>query len=227
MLVVEPDGLTAPVHEWCAAAPHYPAGMRIGLTGGIASGKSAVAELLAAYGALVIDADVLAREVVAPGTLGLQAVLDRFGVGVLSEPGVLNRAALGAVVFADHAARRDLEAIVHPAVRRRAAEIERQAGPGVMVVHVIPLLVETHQAGDFDLVVVVDVDAETQLRRLMSRTGLSDADARARVSAQASREARIAAADVVIDNNGPREALAGQVRDLWARASSDGPRPAS
>src|SRR5215218_3743603 len=127
--------------------------LRVGLTGGIASGKSAVADELAAHGAVVVDADVLAREVVEPGTPGLAAVVERFGPSVLAEDGRLDRAGLGRLVFADGAARRDLERIIHPAVRARAAEIEQQAAADAVVVQVIPLLVETGQAKDFDLCV--------------------------------------------------------------------------
>ncbi|HEX8511207.1 MAG TPA: dephospho-CoA kinase [Propionibacteriaceae bacterium] len=190
--------------------------LRVGLTGGIASGKSRVAEQLAERGAVVIDADLLAREVVEPGTPGLSAVVRRFGEGVLSD-GRLDRGRLGALVFADPAARRDLEQIVHPAVRGRAAELERAAPAEAVVVHVIPLLVETGQAGDFDVVVVVDLDPATQLERLRLRNGLSEADAQARVAAQAAREQRLAVADVVLDNDGSPEDLTRQVDQLWTR----------
>ena len=139
--------------------------IRVGLTGGIASGKSLVAAELARLGAVVIDADVLAREVVEPGTPGLAAVVQRFGGEVL-DGDRLDRARLGAIVFADPEARRDLEQIIHPAVRARAAELERAAPPDAVVVHVIPLLVETGQQDDFDRVVVVDADPDTQLARL-------------------------------------------------------------
>ena len=142
--------------QGCVYAPHV-ARVRVGLTGGIASGKSLVAEELAARGAVIIDADVLAREVVEPGTDGLAAVVERFGAGVLTA-GRLDRARLGQIVFADPEARRDLERIVHPAVRARAAELERSAPSDAVVVHVIPLLVETGQQDRFDVVVVVDVD---------------------------------------------------------------------
>ncbi len=196
----------------------------VGLTGGIASGKSAVADRLAELGAVVIDADVLAREVVAPGTPGLEAIVRRFGTGILRPADAggaseLDRAALGAVVFADPDARRDLEAIVHPAVRARAVELTRAAPPGAVVVQVIPLLVETGQQGSFDVVVVVDVDPETQLRRLIARSGLSDDQARARIAAQATREQRLAAAGEVIDNTGSPAALRAAVDLLWHRLS--------
>jgi dephospho-CoA kinase len=190
--------------------------IRVGLTGGIASGKSLVAEELAKLGAAVIDADVLAREVVEPGTPGLAAVVARFGDAVLTD-GRLDRARLGALVFADPAARRDLERIIHPAVRARAAELERAAAEAgaAVVVHVIPLLVETGQADDFDRVVVVDVDPATQRERLLRRDGFTEAEADRRIAAQAAREDRLAAADVVLDNLGSVTQLKSQIRHLW------------
>jgi dephospho-CoA kinase len=188
--------------------------VRVGLTGGIASGKSLVADELAARGAVVIDADVLAREVVEPGTDGLAAVVERFGNGVLAA-GRLDRARLGQIVFADTAARRDLERIVHPAVRARAAELEGAAPPDAVVVQVIPLLVETGQQDKFDFVVVVDVDPATQLARLVARDGLDAADAQARLAAQASQEERRAVADVVIDNRRDVTDLKAQIGPLW------------
>lgn len=187
----------------------------VGLTGGIGSGKSTVAELLEARGAVVIDADRLAREVVEPGTPGLAAVVDRFGVDVLRADGALDRPALGRLVFADDAARRDLEAIVHPAVRARAAELTAAAPAAAVVVQVIPLLAETGQADAFDLVVVVDVDPEVQLARVRERDGLDAGQARARVRAQAGRAERLAVADVVIDNSGTPAELLAQVDRLW------------
>ena len=196
-----------------------PGVLLVGLTGGIASGKSAVADRLAERGAVVIDADLLAREVVAPGTPALAAILARFGRGILrpGEPAELDRAALGAVVFADPDARRDLERIVHPAVRARAAELTRSAPSGSIVVQVIPLLVETGQQDAFDVVVVVDVDPAVQLERLMARNGVSAEQARARIEAQAGREQRLEAADEVVDNNGSPAELTVAVDDLWAR----------
>jgi dephospho-CoA kinase len=188
--------------------------LRVGLTGGIASGKSTVAGELARRGALVIDADRLAREVVGPGTPELAMVAERFAGTVVD--GRLDRAKLAAVVFADPQARRDLEGIIHPAVRRRAAELEQSAPPGSVVVHVIPLLVETGQESDFDLCVVVDVDHETQLSRLLARDGMTLAEAEGRIGAQATREQRLAAADVVIDNNGSVTQLKEQIDDLWS-----------
>lgn len=187
----------------------------VGLTGGIAAGKTAVAELLRAHGAVIVDADVLAREVVEPGTPGLAAIVKRFGTDVLNEDGSLNRTALGAVVFADEAARADLNAIVHPLVRSLGAERIAAAPSGSLVVSVIPLLVETGQVDSFDVVVLVDCDEDVQLARLQSRNGLSLDDARARVAAQATRAQRRAAADIVFDNSGPAEELAPRVAKLW------------
>ena len=193
--------------------------VRVALTGGIASGKSMVAAELAARGAIVIDADVLAREVVEPGTSALAAVIDRFGAQILKD-GRLDRALLAQIIFADPLARRDLERIVHPAVRARAAELERAAGGAAVVVHVIPLLVETSQQDDFDLVVTVDVDHETQIQRLMARNGFTRAEAESRIAAQASRDDRRIAADVVLDNTGSVTQLREQVDALWAELSS-------
>lgn len=195
--------------------------LRVGLTGGIASGKSTVAEELAARGAVLVDADLLAREVVEPGTPGLAAVVARFGPEVL-QGDRLDRAALGRLVFADAEARHDLERIIHPRVRARAAEIEASADAGAVVVHVIPLLVETGQAHDFDVCVVVDLDPATQLRRLRERNGLSADEARARIEAQASRAERLAVADRVLDNEGSPEELRRQVADLWSELAAGG-----
>ena len=189
---------------------------RIGLTGGIGSGKSTVSGLFAAKGAVVIDSDALAREVVAPGTPGLAAVAEAFGDVVVTADGELDRAALGRIVFADPDRRRRLEEITHPLVRARAREIEAAAPAGTVVVHDIPLLVETGQQDKFDAVVVVDADVETQLRRLAETRQMQSDEARARVSAQASREQRRAAADHVIVNDGSLDDLRRQVDDVWA-----------
>jgi dephospho-CoA kinase len=193
--------------------------VRVGLTGGIASGKSMVAAELAARGAIVIDADVLAREVVEPGTPEIAAIINRFGEQVVSD-GRLDRARLAQIVFADPLARRDLERIVHPAVRARAAELEQAAATNAIVVHVIPLLVETGQQQDFDLVVTVDVDHETQIQRLMARNGFTRAEAESRIAAQASREDRKIAADVVVDNTGSLAQLRARIDALWGELSS-------
>jgi dephospho-CoA kinase len=197
--------------------------LRVGLTGGIASGKSTVADALVARGASVIDADVLAREVVEPGTPGLAAVVERFGPDVLDGGGRLDRPRLGSLVFADADARRDLERIIHPAVRARAAALEQQADRAAVVVHVIPLLVETGQQEDFDVVVVVDVDPATQQERLMARNGLTVDEARARLSAQAGREERLAAADLVVANGGTPDELVVAVGRLWAELCDRNP----
>ncbi|MCZ2847687.1 dephospho-CoA kinase [Modestobacter sp. VKM Ac-2978] len=189
--------------------------LKIGLTGGIGSGKSTVAALLAERGAVVVDADRLAREVVEPGTPGLTAIAEEFGPGVLTEDGALDRAALASVVFADPAARARLDAIVHPRVRTRAAELAAAAPPGSVVVQDVPLLVETGQAGSFDLVLVVETEPETRVGRLVDR-GLSAADARARIASQATDEQRRAVADVVLRNDGPPEELAAQVQRFWS-----------
>jgi dephospho-CoA kinase len=189
--------------------------LRVGLTGGIGSGKSTVADELAHRGAVIIDADQLAREVVEPGTPGLAKVVARFGDRVLTS-GRLDRAGMAKIAFADPQARQDLESIVHPAVRQRAAELEAAAAPRSVVVHVIPLLVETGQTANFDVVVVVDVDSETQLARLQARGELSPEEAQSRIAAQASRAQRLEAADVVVDNNGSLAELRAQIGDLWS-----------
>ena len=188
---------------------------RIALTGGIASGKSFVAAELEALGAVIIDSDVLARDVVAPGTPGLAAVVGRFGDAVLRADGELDRAALGAIVFADDAARADLNAIVHPLVRARAAELEEAVPEGAVVIQVVPLLVETGLYRGFGTVIVVDVPEETQLDRLMRRNPLTREEARARLDAQASRDERLAVATHVVDNAGSPEATRRRVRELW------------
>lgn len=189
--------------------------LSVALTGGIASGKTTVARLLAEQGAIVIDSDVLAREVVEPGTPGLAAVVERFGDGVLDESGKLDRARLGQIIFGDDQARADLNAIIHPQVRARRAELIADAAADAMVVSVIPLLVETGLAGSFDAVIVIDVPVEVQVARLRTRNGLSESEAQARIDAQASRDERLAAATWVIDNSGTREQLDAQVAAVW------------
>jgi len=190
--------------------------MRVGLTGGVASGKSTVSAILRELGAVVIDADLLAREAVAPGTDGLTAVVAAFGDGVLAADGSLDRPAVGAIVFADEGHRRTLEGIIHPRVRARAAEIEAEAPPGAVVVHDIPLLAETGQADSFDAVVVVDVPVETQVDRMVELRGLSTQDAQARVAVQASREERLAIATYVVENTGTLEELRDRVAEVYA-----------
>jgi dephospho-CoA kinase len=188
--------------------------LRIGLTGGIGSGKSTVSALLAARGAVIVDADRIAREVVEPGTPGLTRIVEAFGEGVLAPDGSLDRAALAAVVFAEPEARRQLDGIVHPLVRARAAELARAAPPDAAAVNDVPLLVETGQASSYDLVLVVQADPATRVSRLVQR-GLTAEDARARMEAQASDEERRAVADVVLDNSGTPEDLAEQVDRFW------------
>ena len=190
--------------------------MRVGLTGGVASGKSTVAGMLAELGAVVIDADLLAREVVAAGTDGLAEVVAAFGPDVLTADGELDRPAMGAIVFADGARRRVLEGIIHPRVRARGAEIEASAAEGAVVVHDIPLLAETGQASAFDAVIVVDVPVETQVERMVELRGMSREDAESRVAAQASREDRLAIATHVVDNTGTLEELRARVDAVYA-----------
>ncbi|WP_138735726.1 dephospho-CoA kinase [Modestobacter excelsi] len=189
--------------------------LRIGLTGGIGSGKSTVASLLAQRGAVVVDADRIAREVVGPGTPGLAAVAAEFGEDLLTDGGALDRPALAALVFGDPAARARLDAVVHPLVRARAAELVQAAPPDAVVVQDVPLLVETGQAGSYDLVLVVETDLGTRVTRLGER-GLSAEDARARIASQATDEERRAVADVVLRNDGDRAALEAQVERFWA-----------
>ena len=194
--------------------------LRAGLTGGIGSGKSEVSRRLAAHGAVIIDADLAARAVVAPGTPGLAQVAEAFGAGVLGPDGALDRERLGAIVFGDPAARVTLNAIVHPLVGEwmRAAEQDAvSAAVGdVIIVHDVPLLTENRRAGGFDLVLVVDVPPGLQLQRLVGQRGMTAEQARARIAAQASREQRLAVADVVIDNSGSLADLDRRVAEVWA-----------
>ena len=194
--------------------------MRVGLTGGVASGKSTVSAILAELGAVVIDADLLAREVVAPGTEGLAAVVEVFGPDVLGPDGGLDRPRLGALVFADPERRRALESIIHPRVRARAAEIEAAAPAGAVVVHDIPLLAETGQAASFEAVVVVDVPVEVQVDRMVRVRGMSEADARARIAAQADRDARLAVATYVGENTGDLAELRARVEEVYRTIES-------
>jgi dephospho-CoA kinase len=188
---------------------------RVGLTGGVASGKSTVSRMLDELGAVLVDADVLAREVVAKGTTGLEEVVEAFGPEILTDDGELDRPAMGAIVFADAEKRRVLEGIIHPRVRERGAELEASAGPDDVVVHDIPLLAETGQAAGFDAVIVVDVPTELQVRRMVELRGMSRGDAEARVAAQASREERLAIATHVVDNTGALEDLRRRVTELY------------
>ena len=190
--------------------------LRVGLTGGIGSGKSAVSSRLAARGAVVIDSDVIAREVVAKGTDGLAEVAEAFGNDVLTAEGELDRPALGRIVFGDESARRRLEAIIHPRVRARAAEIEAQSPVAAIVVHDIPLLVETGQVDRFDLVLVVDAPVGVQLERLTAQRGMADEEAKQRIASQASRADRLAAADLVVENSGTLIDLDRRIDEVWA-----------
>lgn len=190
-----------------------------GLTGGIAAGKSIVAARLAERGAAVVDADRLAREVVEPGTPGLAAIAERFGDGVLQADGSLDRAALGAIVFSDPAARRDLEAITHPAVQELSQRRMREAvavDPGRVVVYDVPLLVEARGVGEFDRVIVVHAPASMRIRRLVTLRGMSEEEARKRVASQATDEQRAAVADDVIDSSTSLAATARQTDALYA-----------
>ncbi|MFF3980329.1 dephospho-CoA kinase [Streptomyces sp. NPDC001828] len=190
--------------------------LKVGLTGGIGAGKSEVSRLLVSYGAVLIDADRIAREVVEPGTPGLAAVVEAFGPGILSTDGTLDRPGLGAIVFSDPEKLATLNRIVHPLVGARSAELEAAAGPDSVVIHDVPLLAENGLAALYDLVVVVDTAPETQLDRLVRLRGMTPEEARARMAAQADRAQRLAVADVVVDNDGPLEALEPQVRKVWA-----------
>jgi dephospho-CoA kinase len=163
----------------------------------------------------VIDSDVLAREAVAPHSAGLVAVVAEFGPAVLRPNGSLDRAKLAEIVFADPQRREALEGIIHPYVRSRSAEIARSASPGTVVVHDVPLLAERGPWGQYDVVVVVDAPVEVQLDRLVRLRGMTEADAMARIAAQATRDARLAIADYVIDNAGTLDELRCQVDDLW------------
>ena len=189
----------------------------VGLTGGIGSGKSAVSRLLARHGAVVLDADLMAREVVEPGTPGLAAVVEAFGPDVLRPDGSLDREGLGRRVFADPSELARLNGIVHPLVWERYAELVAQAeADGVRIaVHDVPLLVENGLAGSYDAVVVVAASPEVQLDRLVRLRGMSEDDARARIAAQAPLADKLAVATYVVHNDGPLEELAPQVDRLW------------
>lgn len=206
----------------------------IGLTGGIASGKSTVAKRLAEHGAVGIDADQLARAVVAPGTPGLAAIAAEFGSGVLLPDGSLNRPALGAIIFTDQLRRERLNAITHPAVRKLTRDRVAQAAaadPHAIVVYDVPLLAEAIAGGlvSFDLAVVVHADAAIRTQRMIELRGMTEAEATQRIGAQATDEERLALADVVIDNRGTLAATLAQVDALWKRvlvAEAGGPSAA-
>lgn len=191
--------------------------LSVGLTGGIGSGKSEVSRLLGEHGAVIVDADRIAREVVEPGTEGHAAVVAEFGEEILAPDGTLDRPRLGALVFGDPERLKALNAIVHPLVGARSAELQRTAGEDAVVVHDVPLLVENGLGPQYDLVVVVDASTETRLDRLVRLRGMTEADARARMAAQATREQRLAVADVVVDNDGSPEQLRDRVAALWRR----------
>ena len=193
--------------------------LRVGLTGGIGSGKSEVARRLAEHGAVLIDADVAARKVVEPGSPGLAQVAEAFGDEVLRPDGALNRERLGEIVFGDPGLRAKLNAIVHPLVREWMQEAERaamRANGDAVVVHDVPLLAESRGKAGFDAVIVVDVPPDLRLERLVSQRGMAAEQARARMAAQASREQRLAVADIVIDNSGSLDDLDRRVAEVWA-----------
>ncbi|MFC7830415.1 dephospho-CoA kinase [Streptomyces sp. NPDC057375] len=190
--------------------------LKVGLTGGIGAGKSEVSRLLVEHGAVLIDADRIAREVVAPGTPGLAAVVAAFGEDVLAEDGGLDRPRLGSIVFSDPEKLAVLNGIVHPLVGERSRALEEAAAEDAVVVHDVPLLTENGLAPLYDLVVVVDADPATQLDRLVRLRGMTEQDARARMAAQATREQRREIADVVVDNDVPLEELRRRVEEVWA-----------
>ena len=194
--------------------------MRVGLTGGIASGKSTVSAILAELGAVVIDGDKLAREVVERGTPGLAAVVEAFGPELLTPEGDLDRPAMGAIVFNDEAKRKVLESIVHPLVFERYAELEAATGPDDVVIHDIPLLAESGRAGEFEEVVVVDAPEELQVERMLRDRGWTEADARSRIASQATREQRLAIATYVVENTTTLEALRERVEEVYAALTS-------
>jgi len=188
----------------------------VGLTGGIGAGKSTVSAGLAARGAVVIDADAIVRELQAPGQPVLDAMVERFGPGILHDDGTLDRQAVADLVFGDDESLADLNAIVHPAVAAEIARrLEAEAGTDHVVVLDVPLLVESGR-NDLAGVIVVDTDPEVAVRRLVEQRGFTESDARARIARQASREERLARADLVIDNNGDRAALEAEIDRAWA-----------
>jgi dephospho-CoA kinase len=188
----------------------------IGLTGGIGSGKSTVSALLAANGAVILDADAITRSLQVPGTAVFDAMVERFGPGIVAEDGSLDRAAVAAIVFADEQAKRDLEGIVHPAVgAEMLTRLQALADVDTVVIYDVPLLVESGRKG-YAAVIVVDIDPELAVARLVEHRGMAEADARARIANQAAREERLAVADLVIDNSGTRAQLQKQVDEAWA-----------
>lgn len=197
---------------------------RIGLTGGIAAGKSIVARRLREHGATLVDHDTLAREAVRPGSVGLDRLVEHFGDEIVQEDGSLDRAALAHVVFGDHDELSFLNSVVHPEVQRLSAEREAAtaaADPEVVIVHDIPLLVETGQAGDFHLLVVVDAPVDLRISRLVEQRGMALPEARRRVAAQVDDETRRGAADILLDGTGTPEHLAAQTDELWSRLHAE------
>lgn len=198
--------------------------LRVGLTGGIGAGKSEVSKRLAAHGAVVLDADKAAREVVEPGTPGLARIAESFGPGVLDGDGALDRPKLGEIVFGDPKALATLNGIIHPLVHERVRAAEDAAiaaqGDDLVLVHDIPLLAEGGRSDGFDLVIVVDVPAELQVSRLVANRGMTAAQAAARMAAQATREQRLAIATIVIDNSGTLDELDKRVAEVWAELRS-------
>ncbi|MFE2356256.1 dephospho-CoA kinase [Streptomyces parvulus] len=201
--------------------------LKVGLTGGIGAGKSEVSRLLVGHGAVLIDADLIAREVVAPGTPGLAAVVEAFGEDVLAADGSLDRPKLGSIVFADPERLAALNAIVHPLVGERSRALEEAADEDAVVVHDVPLLTENGLAPLYDVVVVVDAAPATQLDRLVRLRGMTEQDARARMAAQATREQRREIADLVVDNDVPLDELRRRVAEVWAELTrrAAAPRP--
>ncbi|WP_432871695.1 dephospho-CoA kinase [Microbispora rosea] len=189
--------------------------LRVGLTGGIGSGKSEVSRRLAARGAVVVDADKIAREVVEPGTPGLAEIVEAFGEDILRPDGTLDRERLGAIVFADAEKLKVLNGIVHPKVGERSERLQREAPDDAVVVYDVPLLAENNLAPLYDVVIVVDTPDEVRLERLLRFRGMPEADARARIAAQASREDRLRIADIVIRNEGSLDDLEAQVDKIW------------
>ncbi|MFI5856940.1 dephospho-CoA kinase [Streptomyces parvulus] len=203
--------------------------LKVGLTGGIGAGKSEVSRLLVGHGAVLIDADLIAREVVAPGTPGLAAVVEAFGEDVLAADGSLDRPKLGSIVFADPERLAALNAIVHPLVGERSRALEEAADEDAVVVHDVPLLTENGLAPLYDVVVVVDAAPATQLDRLVRLRGMTEQDARARMAAQATREQRREIADLVVDNDVPLDELRRRVAEVWTELTrrAAAPRPAA
>jgi len=189
--------------------------LKVGLSGGIGSGKSTVSARLKAHGAVIIDSDLIAREVVGPGTSGLADIVERFGDEVLTATGGLDRAALGSLVFTDPGARADLEAITHPRIAQRTGDLFAQADERAIVVHDVPLLVEKSMGAGYHLVVIVGAPEHLRLRRLVDDRGMDPAHAQSRIDSQATDEARKATADVWLDNTGTTVDLQAAVDALW------------